>query len=242
MKKPKILFWDIETAPNLAYVWGMYEQNVIEVKENWSILSFSYKWQGDGQPHVLSLRSFTGNAAQKEQALVKRLHKVLSEADILVAHNGDEFDVKKAKARFIYYNLKPLRPVPSVDTLKVAKKHFNFNSNKLDSIARHLGLGRKVKTQGFELWLGCMANKKKSWKLMEKYNKHDVTLLEKVYNKLLPWMHTHPNIALLQDRKIGCPKCGSKRVVRRGLKANNQGLQQQWNCNDCKGWHVTRRM
>ena len=39
--KAKILYYDIETAPNLSYVWGQYEQNVIAHVSEWHMLCVS---------------------------------------------------------------------------------------------------------------------------------------------------------------------------------------------------------
>jgi len=235
--KPKILLYDIETAPNLAYVWGKYEQDVIAYKQEWNMLSFAYKWLGESEIKCVTLQDFSDKT---DKHLVTKLHKLFNEADVIVAHNGDEFDQKKAKARFIYHGLKPTRIVPSIDTKKVAKKYFNFNSNSLNDLGEHLGLGTKVKHSGFDLWLGCMNGDQKSWKLMARYNKQDVVLLEKIYNKFLPWMYTHPNMSLIRKQIKGCPKCGSQNTKKDGVRANSQTLQQQHQCKECGGYFLTR--
>lgn len=232
--KPKILFFDIETAPNLAYVWGKYQQDVIAYKEEWSILSFAYKWLGDDRVKVVSIRD------SSERTLLLKLYGLMEEADVIVAHNGDEFDIKKARARFIYHGFPPLKALATVDTKKVAKKYFNFNSNSLNDLGAYLKLGQKVKHSGFDLWLGCMSGDQKSWDKMERYNKQDVLLLERIYKKFMPWMQTHPNLSLIQDRKKGCPKCGSKHIRKDGVRANSKTMQQQWKCKDCKGYFLTR--
>lgn len=227
--KPRILFYDIETAPNLAYVWGKYEQNVLSYVEEWSILCFAYKWQGDRSVKVVRCRTH-GN----DKAAVKKLHKLFSEADAVVAHNGDAFDFKKVKARFIYHDLDPTPHVPTIDTKKMAKKHFAFNSNSLNDLGQHLGLGKKVPHQGFSLWLGCMQGDPKAWDTMMKYNKQDVVLLEKVYDKLLPWATSHPNMALLKGgSKDDCPNCGSAKTKSRGRYATARGLKQRRQCTSC---------
>lgn len=234
MSKPKVLFFDIETAPNLAYVWGKYEQDVIAFKSEWHLLSVAYKWLGESKVHCLTMQG-----KKDDRKLSKNLRDLFDEADIVIAHNGDAFDIKKAKARFAFHGFKPPSQFATVDTCKVAKRYFNFNSNKLNDLGQYLKVGEKVKHTGFELWLGCMRDDKLSWKLMQKYNKQDVVLLEKVYNKLLPWMERHPNMALLQDKE-GCPKCGSVKVVKDGIRANSSTMQQQWHCNSCKGYYLTR--
>ena len=48
----KVLFYDIETAPNLAYVWGQYDQNVIQQFREWYMMCFSYKWEAVSYTHL----------------------------------------------------------------------------------------------------------------------------------------------------------------------------------------------
>ena len=234
MKKPKVLFFDIETAPNLAYVWGKYEQDVIAFKSEWHLLSFAYKWQGENKVHCVTMHN-----QKDDKKIAKKLRDLFDEADILIAHNGDAFDIKKARARFAFWGLKPPSQFATVDTCKVAKRYFNFNSNRLNDLGIYFKVGQKVKHTGFDLWLGCLKNNRASWALLEKYNKQDVILLEDVYNKLLPWMDRHPNMALLQH-KNGCPKCGSDKIVKDGIRANSMTLQQQWKCKSCHGYFLTR--
>lgn len=233
MPKPRVLFFDIETSPNLAYVWGKYDQNVISFKQEWEILSFAWKWQGDARIECLSRSGY-----KDDRWLCGQLHRVLAKADVVVAHNGDAFDLRKARARFVVHGLEPLPPIPSVDTKKVAKSRFNFNSNSLDDLGRTLGIGRKKATGGFDLWLKCMAGDKKAWKLMEQYNKQDVILLEKIYDRLKPWMLNHPSLAALNPGP-GCPKCGSKTVQKRGFMMTPLKKKQQWQCTSCRGWWCT---
>lgn len=233
--KPKILLFDIETAPNLAYVWGKYEQDVIAFKQEWHMLSFAYKWLGDDKVYCVTMQD-----QKNDKKIAKKLRDLFDKADVVIAHNGDAFDIKKARARFAFHGLKPPSQFATVDTLKVAKRYFNMNSNRLNDLGIYFKVGEKVKHTGFDLWLGCLKNSKKSWALLRKYNKQDVLLLEKVYNKLLPWMERHPNLAALREIK-GCPKCGSEEICKDGVRANASGLQQQWHCKSCSGYFLTRR-
>lgn len=228
-KKPKVLFYDIETTPNLAYVWGKYEQNVLSYESEWEILCFAYKWQGEKTVYCHRQR---GN----DLSLTKKLWALFDKADVVIAHNGDAFDQKKVRARFVYYDFSPPSPVIEIDTKKIAKKYFKFNSNKLDDLGDHLKLGRKVTHEGFSLWLGCMNNKVKSWQKMMKYNKQDVVLLEKVYQRLRPWMIDHPNLSLLDGSKRGCPNCSSYKVQKRGKTVTHRVVKQRWQCQECGAW------
>lgn len=180
--KPRILFWDVETSPNLGYTWGRWEQNVIEFVEESRLLSIAWKWEGEKEIHCLT------TADMSEKALCKAFSHILDEAHMSIAHNGNAFDVKKFNARLIYNRLKRSGPLLTLDTKSEAKKYFMFNSNSLNDLGKFLKVGAKYKHSGFELWLRCMKGEKKAYKEMAKYNKKDVVLLEKVYKRMKPFM------------------------------------------------------
>lgn len=240
----RVLLFDIETTPNIGYIWGKYEQDVIEYVKEWHILSFAYKWLGEKTVHSVSLPDFPDYKKNKgdDELLVRELWYLFDEADVIVAHNGDQFDIKKAHARFSAHKLGPTSPFKSVDTKKVAKRYFKYNSNKLDDLGNYLGLGRKIQTGGFELWKGCMAGDMKSWATMVKYNKQDVVLLEKVYLELRPWMTNHPSIALIEEIKDGCPNCGGNHLTRRGFSITRATKKQRLQCQGCGAWKVGKTL
>jgi hypothetical protein len=238
MNKPKILLFDLETSPNLSYTWGRWEQDVIAFKKEWELLSVAYKWLGEKTVHCITRPDFKDKT---DKSLVVALKKLLDEADIVIAHNGDEFDIKKANAKFIEHDLGPTTAFQKIDTKKIAKRYFKFNSNSLDDLGNLLGLGRKMKTGGFDLWLDCMAGKPEAWRKMAQYNKQDVLLLERVYLKLRPWMDNHPNVSFLKDEfPDGCPKCGYGNLRSSGFKYNLTGKYRQYRCSGCGGYCLGR--
>jgi DNA-directed RNA polymerase subunit RPC12/RpoP len=235
----RIAFIDIETRPNLSYTWGKWEQNVIAFKQEWAILSFAVKWSDSKRVKVYGLPDFPlyDKDPDNDLELIKELWRVFNEADLIIGHNGDNFDIKKANARFIFHGLAPTTPYKTVDTLKLARRHFAFNSNKLDDLAKYFGIGEKVKTGGASLWLDCMNGDLAAWSKMKKYNAHDVILLEKVYNRFRPWHTTHPNINLqMNPRDLRCPACGSLRVQRRGWDYIRTFRAQRYRCLECSKW------
>lgn len=235
-KKPRVLFLDIETMAILSYNWGMYDQNAIKIKKDWELLSLAWKWQGDPKVHCITKKN-----KKTDLNIARKAAKLLEEADIVAAHNGDAFDIKKLKARMLFHGLDPVKPTVSVDTKKMVKSVFNLTSNSLNFIAEYLGLGQKVKHPGFEMWEGCLKNDPESWRLMIKYNRMDVVLLEKVYNKLVPWMKNHPNMAMYQAKALAdnnCPKCSSSNVIKNGIHANSKTINQRLKCMDCKGYYL----
>lgn len=234
---PKILLIDIETAPSLGYVWGKWEQNVIEFKEDWYMLSFAFKWLGDKkvQARILPDYPFYKKNPYNDKYLIEELWRLFDEADIIIAHHGDGFDVKKSNARFITHNLTPPSPYKTIDTLKIARRYFKFDSNKLDDLAQYLKIGRKAAHEGKNTWLGCMTGDMKSWGIMKKYNAHDVTLLEEVYLRLRGWASTHPNLDNF-TKNGNCPNCQSPQLQRRGWNVAKTGKRSRLHCQKCGAW------
>ncbi len=239
LNNAKVLLVDIETSPLISYTWGVWETNVIQIKKDWHILSFVAKWHGTNKVISCSLPDFPRFKKDKDddKDLVQELWNLFNEANVIIAHNGNSFDIKKANARFIANGLTPPSSYKTVDTKLVAKRYFAFDHNSLDELGRYLGLGRKVSTGGFSLWLECMAGDKSAWKKMMAYNKQDVLLLEKVYEKLRPWIENHPNIGLILDKPQCCPICGQAgRLQARGFSYTKVSRKRRYQCQDCFGW------
>ena len=242
---PRILLYDLETAPNLGYVWEKWQTNVLEFKEDWYILSIAWKWIGDSRAHVLGLPDFdlykTEPANDRELAL--KLRELFDEADIAVTHNGVSFDTPKAQSRMIVHGLTPPSPFKDVDTLKVARRNFSFVSNRLGDLCAFLGIPAKAETGGFKTWLGCMAGEAGAWTLMKRYNKRDVEILEQLYLRFRPWIPRHPNLAAHSDAPDGCPRCGSTAGMQsRGWSVNTATKRHRFQCFACGGWCLGRVM
>lgn len=238
---PKVLIYDIESSPIISYNWGIYEQNAIEVIEDWQILCFAYKWLGEKKVYVVSQDDFKGYkpGVNNDLNVVRALHALFDEADVVIAHNAVAFDNKKSHARMITHGMKPPSPYKTIDTLKIARKYAGFTSNKLDDIGQKLGQGKKLETGGFKIWKGCLLGDSRSWSIMKKYNKQDVILLEKVYLKLRPWIDNHPGMNLQES----CPKCGKGPLQRRGTpKSVKTGTYQRYQCQSCGGWCTDRNL
>jgi hypothetical protein len=232
--EPKILLFDIETSPLLSHTWGRYEQNVIEVEREWFLLSVAWKWLGEKKIHVRTLADYPGYAKNKEcdKQLAREIHRLLDQADIVVGHNLDHFDIKNSQARFAIHGFKPPRPFKTIDTLKLARKHFAFSSNRLDDLGKQLGVGRKIPNTGKHLWLGVMAGDPRCHKQMAAYNAQDVALLERVYLKLRAWSTNHPNLSFF-TRADTCPICRSDELHRDGYRYLRTGKRQQFECESC---------
>lgn len=236
----KILLYDIESAPNLARTWGRWDQNVVDIEKDWHLLCFAYKWAHLKEAHTVGLPDFPlyQEDPTDDREVAQALWTLFDEADVLVAHNGDQFDYKKSRARFIIHGFPPHSPVRNIDTKKLAKKFFGFDSNKLDELARQLGLGRKMETGGYELWRGCLKGDPAAWKKMRLYNKQDVIVLENVWRTISSWTEGQPNRNIYEDNpQLTCPRpsCGAA-MKRNGTRPIGLQMYQQYSCTRCGGY------
>ena len=218
-KLPKILLFDIETSPMEVLVWGLYKQRIPHnnIIKEWSVLSWAAKWLFNNE--VISEVVTPNEAkARTDKSVIKGIWNLIEEADIIIAHNAESFDIRKLNARFSANDLLPPSPYRVIDTLKVSRKNFAFSSHKLDHLTKMLGVRGKIETE-YGLWKRCIGmttdveGQKKALEEMETYNKSDVFALEDLYVELRPWIKSHPNVGLYADEITECcANCGSSNI------------------------------
>ena len=234
-ENPKILLLDIETSPIEVEVWTLGKQYLYDpklIKKNRSILTWAAKWLCNNV--VMGERVAPNEAInRKDKRIVTDLWKLLEEADIIIGHNLKHFDEPIMKSRFILNGLSPVSPYQVIDTCSHARKEFGFLSNKLDYLGKNLANKEKIHTNR-ELWTRCISGEKKALEEMLTYNKQDVVLLEDVYFKLRPWMHSHPNLGLYYDDMSNrCPNCGSKNLTIQGNYYTTVNRYNAIKCREC---------
>lgn len=230
----KRLYFDCETSPNVVYSWrigykiDLSHDNIIEERR---IICISYKWEGSDKVQTL-----TWDKNNCDAALLRKFSKIAADADELVAHNGDRFDIKWFRTRCLIHGIEAQPKYTTVDTLKLAKSGFYFNSNRMDYIAFILFGERKKETGGLVLWKEAIAKKREALRKMVEYCEHDVRLLEKVHQRMMPYTQhrTHTGV-LAGGYKHHCPTCGSDKTKRNRMKVTAAGTPQvQMVCDTCK--------
>lgn len=243
---PKIIILDIETAPSLAYVWGLYDQNVgvNQIVKDRHLLSFA-AIQLDAPPSEIIYRDLRGHKnVENDKPLLVELWSLLNDADVVVGQNSKQFDVKVINSRFAIHNLQPPSPYKQIDTRDMARKNFAFSSNKLEFLSDRLCPEHKKEKHklfpGFELWLECLRDNPQAWNEMQKYNCQDVLATRELYKRLLPWGQ-QPGVNLNVyhgDTTYRC-QCGSSDLIRRGYNHSRAGKFQRYSCNACGAWAST---
>lgn len=226
----RILTLDIETKPTLAYVWRAYgEQNigVEQIAEDGGVICVGAKWLGDKECHLFS------DWEHGHEGMLKAIHEMMSIADAVVSYNGDKFDLPRLQGEFLLAGLGPTPPVTSIDLIKPTRK-FGFFKNQLAYIGPKMGIGDKIKTEGFSLWTSVMEGDDAAQKRMSKYCIQDVRLTEKLYLFIRPFIRNHPHMG-----KVGaheCGACGSTKVQSRGTRRTKAFKIQRLQCQDCGSW------
>lgn len=245
IKKPKIVTFDLEVSPALGYFYPpTWETSILKIKNRQKLMSFS--WQIVGEKRVRSLCLYDMETYKKDphddKLLAMELHKVMSDADILLGQNSDNFDIKMANYFFIMNGLEPIPPTKSIDTKKIAKRYFRFANNTLDNIGEELGVGGKTKVKHSDIWQECfLQGDKKSWKLMNEYCENDVRITTEIYLKMRGFMHSHPSLSRISGDWDSCPRCGSYNFRVKAYRTTNTSRYHQYQCNECFGYFSDRK-
>lgn len=234
---PRILYLDIECSPNIADVWGMYDQNVglSQLKRASRIIGFAYRWNTNARA------KWVGENNSSRYSMLEAAHLLYDEADIVVTYNGNSYDHKVLNAEWVKERFTPPSPYKSIDLYRVVSKHFRFPTKKLAYVAQQLIGDTKVSHSGHDLWNACLdphideKTRQAAWQVMSKYCRQDVDLLVPLHDRLLPWLTDVVNIAFLNGQDDGCPKCGGD-LRPRGWAYTATRKYRRYRCVSCGGW------
>ncbi len=240
----KILTLDIETSPANGWFWGLWDQNIglNQLAQESFILCWAAKWLGQPKVYYEGLEGLGKIGPDDEKRILQGMWNMMDEADIIITHNGDGFDIKHLNTAFHKAGMGPPSPFRSIDTLKTVKARFKFMSNKLAYLVKILGIQHKMENEGFELWLKCLRGQAAAWNTMKKYNKQDVVILEELYLNIRGWIKNHPNVALYEDgEEAVCGNCGGTSFRNKGYYYTNLSKFTSHVCNDCGTWKRGRK-
>ena len=229
----KILVCDIEWSPAKAYVWRMWDENITpdQLLDAGGLLCFSWHWLGSKE------FGFMSEWADGKEAMAIVLRDILDDADAVITYNGDKYDLPKIRGHLMLEGQKPFAPPTSIDLIKTIKK-LGFVMNRLAYIAPLLGVGQKMKHEGFALWRSVLEGDPKAQARMRKYCVQDVRVTAKLYQKIQPFIQDHPHLG---DNKGACGSCGSNHVQMRGYRRTKYFKVQRLQCQECGSWSTGTR-
>ena len=232
------LFYDIETSPNVVLSWrvgnkvNLPHDNILEERK---IICISWKWENDDK--VFSLN---WDENQCDRAMVEQFVEVLHQAEETVGHNSDHFDMKWIRTRALYHGI-PVSPnIKQVDTLKMARKLFYMNSNRLDYISKFLGNEGKLSTE-YGMWKKILLNNDREELVkMVTYCEQDVKELEKIFKTMRSYSKTATHFGVIETgQRCCCTECGSKNLKYSKRLVTSRGtLTHELKCDDCGTYSV----
>lgn len=244
MSEPKIVFYDLETLPNLPEVMkeipglGDYPGKTLKASIN-SIICFGHHILGEKKTKCLSAWDFPAwrKDVNDDHALVKAARDVLIDADCVVTFNGKRFDEKVLNTRLMLNGLDPLPKIKHVDVYQVVKSNLSLIRNNLKTCARLLTNKKKLDTGGWELWVKVLNRNQKAMRDMSSYCMGDVDALKALFNRVRPFITTLPNQNLyVTGLKPLCPSCGSSRLISNGWRPTASSVYRRYSCKDCGAW------
>lgn len=240
---PKILLFDIETSPAKAWIWRTGKQyvshNQLDAKSSFDIICICYKWAHERKVHSLDW----GFNKQDSSEMINKFVKVVEDADIVIGHNGDKFDIRHINTQRLLHDQPPISWPTSEDTLKQLRRHFYFTSFKLDYVSKML-VGSGKSPMNFQDWIDIVErNSSKALNRMIKYCKNDVLKLDQVWKKIAPYCKVKAHCGIISGMgRDSCPRCTSVEYVRNGFRYTAAGKYQDFKCKSCNHrWWDTRK-
>lgn len=241
LNKSRVLVFDVETLPSLAYTWDVWKVNITpdKVVKEWCLLSFAAKWLGDDRI-ISEVLTPTEAVNRDDKRISISLWKLIDKADVVVTHNGKRFDIRKMNTRFWKHRLDRPSSYRVIDTLTTAKSVFGLLYNSMSYIAKFKEADQKLDTE-FSLWVGCDNGDKDSLIYMLDYNEQDVRTQEEIYMEMRNWIPNHPDLGIYENLENVCPVCCSENHSPIGFYVANVKRYVEHRCLSCGSvWHDTK--
>lgn len=234
IRPPKILVFDIECTGMILESYGLYNQNHShkDIIEDWSMLSYAAWFVDEDEIHYQDNRN---NPDYKDdRSIIEGLHNLISQADWIIGHNSDKFDIKKFNTKAEKYELPSRHDPIQYDTLKMLKARYALPSNSLDYAAKYFELKERKslhgKFPGKVLFDECKNGNQEAWNELESYNKQDVKVTWELFQRLAK----HDKRINLNSfyQKQTCI-CGNQEFYKNGIKYAKNATFQIWRCKVC---------
>jgi hypothetical protein len=230
---PVIGLFDVETLPMSVYEWSLFDEHngIEQVINGSSLLSWSGKFLNDSVTYSDILTPKEAKS-RNDKRVTLSCYEFLKKCDMVCGHNVVDFDSRVAATHFLRHGLPPIKYI-QIDTLKIARKEFRFDSNKLQFLNRTLGLREKIENEGFPLWRKCAEGDADALKRMNEYNIGDIAALEDLFYKFRPYIKNIQMALYSETDGTMCPTCGSLDLKVEGSYKTPAGNWDSYRCQSC---------
>lgn len=219
-------FWDMNSWKH-TIGYRIHADHVIE----WpSTVCVAAKWYETGKRHFYSAWE------HGHDDMLRAVFDLYDQADIAITYNGIGFDNKHLTSGWTELALGRPSTWRDIDLLRVARQSQGWESKTLDAVCKRLGIDAKNDKYQVEVAREAMAGVVKQQRKLKRYNANDVDITGAVYERLLPFVKSHPHVApTLGLDKPTCPRCGNTDVKRAGVYSPGVLNYPEYTCSVCKG-------
>lgn len=170
-------------------VQGVFDLETYTLDRNWGVLLVASVLIHRGaapEVHTLTLRDYPGWPDRRgdDGQLAEDFAKKLDECHILIAHNGNRFDVPWMRTLALKHGFQ-WREKKLVDPCALAWKRYKLSNNSLQTVANFLGLGQKMPLAE-SVWRDAILNNDdEAWQLLKTRCESDVTILNAIAAKVV---------------------------------------------------------
>ena len=241
----KILFFDLELSQAIATVWNTGKQYVghHQLIEPQKIISYHWKWSDSDKVQNMDW----GLHKQCDKKIIKQIKKDFDRADLIVAHNGNRFDMKKVYGRAMYHGIILNPKYVTFDTMVEVKRLASLPSYSLAFLCKHFGLPFKLDSGGKATWDQVQFDKsREALDHLLYYGDGDITSLEALYYHIRPYTQAKIHAGVLRGgERYHCPSC-ERLANYKSMYVTAAGTVQHWlQCSDrkvCKSqWKVNNK-
>ena len=240
----KILILDVERIPGITqqFWWDrgdlkngryIHYETVIRAPRTTIVAA---KWYDS--PDVMVMCEWDKGGRKR---FLKRVHALMSRADIIVGHNLDNADIPwLAGDLHIEGGLPPLPPFKTVDTLKVLRRKFKSGApfKGLDAFCQIVGIPAKTDRYDRDAMERAVTEKSVPDRTrLAEYCVGDVIATQALYDWCRPYINNHPALFVDgKDKLVTCHRCGhdTKPIPRRYI-ANIMSYSMR-RCTHCGGY------
>ena len=244
----RILILDVERVDGITqeHFWDrkdlqrryVHHDNVIREPRTTVVCA---KWYD--QPEVIRLAEWDKGG---RGTFLKRVHALMSEADIIVGHFLDNADVPWLEGDFYLPrighphrpNLTPLPPFKTVDTYKVMRRFKSGAPFKsLNALCQIIGIPAKTDVYDREAMERAVAGSVEDRERLVEYCAGDVIATQWLYDWERPHIKNHPALFVDGKNKLTvCNRCGNKTKPTAKRYVANVLTYSMQKCGTCGGY------
>ena len=163
----------------------------------------AWRWYGKNTVHFAAEWEIGGY-----DGFMRAVWDVFDTADLVIGHNMTGFDSKHLLGGWAEMGLPAPAPYKIIDTLKIARSVFAYESRTLDALNKRLGVDAKTDKYDVATARAAVDGDKPAQAKLTEYNRGDIIASEALFDRLRPYATGIPHLGMWSDDELACPSCG----------------------------------